>query len=194
MIPTQLIGLAATFGCSFSSLIRTTSSGNARSKTSATLAAIRPGDILARAPGQTVLRQHRLPDERGVPVRRAVPGRIRPLVVLAFTLLTMTVLGLVWFNGRQQPAPSHRNAELVWSVTKGDANMAVIKVLELVGESHSGWQDAVAAAVREASRTVKGITGVEVYHLTANVSEGSIAEYKANVKVAFAVDPQMQQR
>lgn len=64
----------------------------------------------------------------------------------------------------------------------------VVKVLELVGESQTGWEDAVKNAVQEAARTVRNITGVEVCNMTANVQNGQIAEYKANVKVAFAVD------
>lgn len=64
----------------------------------------------------------------------------------------------------------------------------VVKVLELVGESPNSWQDAVESAVQEAARTVDHITGVEIYNLTGNVQNGQIIEYKANVKVAFAVD------
>lgn len=63
--------------------------------------------------------------------------------------------------------------------------MPVVKVLELVGESHSDWQDAVRSAIREASHTVKNISGVEVANWTAQVQAGQITEYKANVKVAF---------
>ncbi len=64
----------------------------------------------------------------------------------------------------------------------------VIKVLELVGESDTDWHEAVQNAVEEASKTVDNITGVEVYNLTANVNDGKVSEYKANVKVAFTVD------
>lgn len=67
--------------------------------------------------------------------------------------------------------------------------MAVVKVLELVGDSKKDWQDAVSVAVTEAAKTVDHITGVEVANWTANVQGGRIVEYKANVKVAFAVDP-----
>ncbi len=67
--------------------------------------------------------------------------------------------------------------------------MTVVKVLELVGESKTGWEDAVSNAVQEAARTVENISGVEVANWTANVEGGRIVEYKANVKVAFVVDP-----
>lgn len=66
--------------------------------------------------------------------------------------------------------------------------MAVIKVLNLVGESKTGWDDAIKNAVKEASKTVKNISGIEVTNQTANVKDGNIVEYKANVQVAFKVD------
>lgn len=60
-----------------------------------------------------------------------------------------------------------------------------VKVVELVGESSASWKDAVNSAIAEASRTFSNITGVEVYNLTANVDQGRISEYKANVKIAY---------
>jgi dodecin len=65
--------------------------------------------------------------------------------------------------------------------------MTVAKVIELVGESNVGWEDAVRNAIKDASKTVENITGVEVYNLTANVHEGQISDYKANVKLAFGI-------
>jgi flavin-binding protein dodecin len=60
-----------------------------------------------------------------------------------------------------------------------------VKVAELVGESPNNWREAVQAAVGEAAQTLGNITGVEVVNLTANVENGQIKEYKANVKVAY---------
>lgn len=64
----------------------------------------------------------------------------------------------------------------------------VVKVIELVGESTKDWTDAVSNAVAEACKTLDNVSGVEVYNLTANVDNGRIVEWKANVKVAFKVD------
>ncbi len=61
-----------------------------------------------------------------------------------------------------------------------------VKVVELVGESPDSWKDAVQAAVKEAASSINNITGVEVYNLTANVENGRLVEYKANVKIAYA--------
>ncbi|HAH97330.1 MAG TPA: hypothetical protein DCY84_04645 [Firmicutes bacterium] len=65
--------------------------------------------------------------------------------------------------------------------------MTVVKIIELLGESNTSWEDAVKNAVKSASSTVDNITGVEVLNMTAGVHDGDLTEYKANVQVAFAV-------
>ncbi|NMB12033.1 MAG: dodecin domain-containing protein [Firmicutes bacterium] len=67
--------------------------------------------------------------------------------------------------------------------------MAVVKVVELVGESTTGWEDAVQTAVKQASQTIRNISGVHVKNITGTVdADGNIVEFKANVELAFAVD------
>lgn len=56
--------------------------------------------------------------------------------------------------------------------------MGVAKVIELIGESTLGWEDAVKDAVNRASKTVDNITGVEVLNLTANIENGDVSESK----------------
>jgi flavin-binding protein dodecin len=68
--------------------------------------------------------------------------------------------------------------------------MPVVKILEVVGSSTKDWNDAVSQAVKEASPRVGNMVGVEVLNWTANVKDGSIAEYRANVKLAYLDDPQ----
>ncbi|HEX2694418.1 MAG TPA: dodecin family protein [Acidobacteriota bacterium] len=65
--------------------------------------------------------------------------------------------------------------------------MTTIKVIELIGTSKQSWEDAANNAVKEAQETVSGITGVEVVGQTARVENGVIAEYRANLKLAFLV-------
>ncbi len=65
----------------------------------------------------------------------------------------------------------------------------VVNVIELVADAEGGWVDAVESAVREAARTVRNITGVEVTNLTAIVADGRIQRYRANVNLAFLVEP-----
>lgn len=69
--------------------------------------------------------------------------------------------------------------------------MSVIKVLELVGISNSGWEDAARNAVDEASKTVHDISGLKVINQTATVKKGTITEYRTNVKISFVVKGEM---
>lgn len=62
-----------------------------------------------------------------------------------------------------------------------------VKIIELVGESEKGWEDAVRNVVWEASKTIEGITGVEILNMTADVQDGKLYDYKVNVQVAFPV-------
>ncbi len=67
-------------------------------------------------------------------------------------------------------------------------SQGVIKIIELVGVSQQSFSDAVRSAVAEASKTVRGITGVDVVQSSAKVSDGQITEYHVNVKIAFAIE------
>ncbi|MGE5654084.1 MAG: dodecin family protein [Bacillota bacterium] len=63
--------------------------------------------------------------------------------------------------------------------------MTTVKVLEMVAESHVGFEDAIKNAVADAAKRVNGVTGIEVYNMTADVDNGKIVDYKVNLKVAF---------
>jgi len=60
-----------------------------------------------------------------------------------------------------------------------------VKVVEVIGESESSWKSAVQNAVKDASRRFDNISGVEVYNLTADVVDGDLVDFKANVKIAY---------
>jgi len=62
-----------------------------------------------------------------------------------------------------------------------------VKVIEVIGISAVGFEDAVDNAVEKASESIKGITGVEVQNFSARVDGGKVVQYRANVKLAFAV-------
>ena len=62
--------------------------------------------------------------------------------------------------------------------------MTVVNVSELVGSSNQDWVDAVNKAVSEASKTYGNVFGVEVVNFTANIENGHVKEYNANVKIA----------
>jgi len=66
--------------------------------------------------------------------------------------------------------------------------MVVVKIIELVGVSTTGWQNAVENAVKEASKTIRNISGVHVKSYTGKIKDSKIVEYRANVKVSFTVE------
>jgi dodecin len=61
------------------------------------------------------------------------------------------------------------------------------KVIELVGVSKESWEDAALSAVKEASKTLDNITGVEVITYNGVVKDGQVTDFKAVVKVAFGL-------
>lgn len=66
--------------------------------------------------------------------------------------------------------------------------MGVIKVIEILGNSKTGWEDATANAVKAASKSVRGIRSVNVQNQSAVVDKGKIVEYRVNLKIAFAIE------
>ncbi len=66
--------------------------------------------------------------------------------------------------------------------------MAVIKTIDLVGVSGESWRDAANQALAEASKTIRGITGMEVLDTSCNVSDGQITEYLTHVRIKFRIE------
>ena len=66
----------------------------------------------------------------------------------------------------------------------------VAKITEIVGSSDKSWDDAVQVALTEATKTIRGITGIELTDMTARVdpNTGKISEYHSTVKIAFGVE------
>ena len=62
-----------------------------------------------------------------------------------------------------------------------------IKVIEVIGISQKGFEDAVDQAVTKASESIKGISGVEVQSFNAKVEDGKVVQYRAALKLAFTV-------
>ena len=64
----------------------------------------------------------------------------------------------------------------------------VVKIVEIMGVSEESFSDAVRQAVREAAKTIRNITGVEVIKSTAQVDGDEIFEYHVTVRLAFAIE------
>jgi flavin-binding protein dodecin len=64
----------------------------------------------------------------------------------------------------------------------------VAKVITIIGSSPESFAKAADAAVREAAKTVRGITGADVVSMSAVVEEDHISEYRTTVNIAFGVE------
>lgn len=64
----------------------------------------------------------------------------------------------------------------------------VAKVVTIIGSSPEGFAEAAAAAVQEAAKTLRGITGADVISMSAEVDGDRITEYRTTVNIAFAVE------
>jgi len=67
--------------------------------------------------------------------------------------------------------------------------MAVTKVIEVIGSSTTGSDDAVREALAAAQRSIRGITSIEVSQVTCVVEDGGITRWDALVKMFFPVEP-----
>ena len=59
------------------------------------------------------------------------------------------------------------------------------KVIELVGSSEKGWEDAVNNAVVKAAQTLRDIRICEVHQLDTRIADNKIVAYRARVKISF---------
>ena len=62
---------------------------------------------------------------------------------------------------------------------------SMYKVIELVGSSEKGWEDAVDKAVTKAAESVRDIRICEVIQLDTRISDNRIVAYRARVKISF---------
>jgi flavin-binding protein dodecin len=64
--------------------------------------------------------------------------------------------------------------------------MAVVKIIELVGSSKTGSDDAVQQALTEAKQTLRNIKAVDV--VSTGLRGDALGEWRAHVRIAFLVD------
>jgi len=65
--------------------------------------------------------------------------------------------------------------------------MSVVKVIELMAESSTSWEDATKSAVIQASKTVADILSVYVQDMSTTVKDGKVDKFRVNVKISFAI-------
>jgi flavin-binding protein dodecin len=62
---------------------------------------------------------------------------------------------------------------------------SVYKVIELVGTSSDSFEQAVSAAVAQASTSLRDLRIAEVTQLDVTIDNGKVSAYRAKVNVSF---------
>ena len=65
---------------------------------------------------------------------------------------------------------------------------SIVKIIELVGSSPKSWEDAVSGAVKEASKTIRGITRVGVKEMDVKTDGAKVTEFRARIEISFRLD------
>ena len=65
---------------------------------------------------------------------------------------------------------------------------SVYKVIELVGSSSESWQQAAAAALSEASKTVRDLRVAEISAFDIALEDGVIKSYRVKIKASFKIE------
>jgi len=62
---------------------------------------------------------------------------------------------------------------------------SVYKIITLVGTSTDSWEKAAAAAVEQASKTLRDLRIAEVEELDMRLENGKVVAYRAKVRLSF---------
>jgi flavin-binding protein dodecin len=66
--------------------------------------------------------------------------------------------------------------------------MAVARVTEIRASSPEGFQEAVIEGVKRATKTLRGVTGIEVLAKRVKVEQGKVVEYRVDMKLIFVLE------
>ena len=67
-------------------------------------------------------------------------------------------------------------------------NDHVYKMIEVVGSSSKGTDDAIEQAIAKASESLHNLDWFEVLETRGHITDGKVAHYQVTVKVGFRLD------
>lgn len=65
--------------------------------------------------------------------------------------------------------------------------MSVLKVIEIMGNSPTSFEDAIQNVINEVAKTVKSIKSVYVQDMQVAVKDNKISQYRVTAKVTFEI-------
>ncbi|WP_109301459.1 dodecin family protein [Aquimarina sp. AU474] len=66
--------------------------------------------------------------------------------------------------------------------------MAIIKVIEVLANSETSWEDATRKAVKQAGKTVKNIRSAWVSDQSVVVKDNDVTEFRVSLKISFEIN------
>ncbi len=72
--------------------------------------------------------------------------------------------------------------------TPSESTATVARVTEIIASSPTSFEDAVAAGVARACKTLKNVTGAWVQDQKVDIVDGKISCFRVNLKVTFVLN------
>jgi dodecin len=64
----------------------------------------------------------------------------------------------------------------------------LVKVIEVLAQSETSWEDAAKNALEEAKKTLRNIRSVYIKEFEAKVENDRIVEFRINAKISFDLE------
>ncbi|MBP6811893.1 MAG: dodecin domain-containing protein [Saprospiraceae bacterium] len=66
--------------------------------------------------------------------------------------------------------------------------MAILKVIEILSESPTNWEDATKKGIAKTSESVRNIRSAHVQSQSVTVKDGKVQMFRVNLKISFEVE------
>lgn len=66
--------------------------------------------------------------------------------------------------------------------------MAIIKVIELMANSNTSWEDAAQQAVNHAAKSLRNIRSIYIKEQSAEVENNKVVQFRITAKISFQLD------
>lgn len=66
--------------------------------------------------------------------------------------------------------------------------MPIVKIVDLVGESPTGWEEAMKNVIAEAQKTLRGITRIGVKEFDVRMKNDKVDVFRVRAEVSFKLE------
>ncbi len=66
--------------------------------------------------------------------------------------------------------------------------MGVVRVIEVIGSSKEGFDEALKAGLERANKTLRGIEEIEILSEKVKIEQGRIKTYEVRMKIKFVLE------